>query len=164
MSVKKIFVLIISFIISSVVIPYTYTATGKTELLITAVPTPTPLSGKPPYSEYKGVSIGLTIDEARAKLGVPKEKLEGQDFYEFSPNESAQVYYDAAQKVSAFTVTYIGKLDNAPSPKAVFGEDAEVKPDGGIFKMVRYPKAGFWISYNKTGGDDPIIMIAMQKM
>ena len=42
--------------------------------------------------------------------------------------------------------------------------DVAPKEDGGIFKMNRYPKAGFWISYNKTAGADPMIIIAMQKM
>jgi hypothetical protein len=160
---KKILILFLSFFISVTAIVI-LTHTFENDEIHAAAPVPTPVSGKPPYSEYKGVSIGQTLDETRAKLGIPKEKLEGQDFFEFSPNESAQVYYDAAQKVTAITVTYTGNLDSAPTPKAVFGEDAEVKPDGGIFKMVRYPKAGFWISYNKTGGDDPLIMIAMQKM
>ena len=118
----------------------------------------------PPFMAYKGVSIGMTADEARQKLGSPREKADTQDFYVFSDNESAQIYYDGEKKVNALTVTYTGKLSEAPVPKAIFGDDAEVKPDGGIFKMVRYPKAGFWISYNKIIGDDTIIMIAMKKI
>ena len=118
----------------------------------------------PPYLAYKGVSIGMTADEARQKLGSLREKADTQDLYIFSDNESAQIFYDGDRKVNALTVTYTGKLSEAPVPKAVFGDDAEVKPDGGIFKMVRYPKAGFWISYNKIVGDDPIIMIAMKKI
>jgi hypothetical protein len=30
--------------------------------------------------------------------------------------------------------------------------------------MVKYPKAGYWISYLKTGGDQPLVMITVQKM
>jgi hypothetical protein len=118
----------------------------------------------PVYSSYKGVELGMSIEDARKKLGGPKEKSDGQDYFEISDNESAQIYYDAAHKVTAITTTYSGKLDAAPTAKIVFGLEAEVKPDGGVFKMVRYPKAGFWISYTKTGGDDPLIMIAMQKI
>ena len=129
-----------------------------------AVVLPTP-ADKPPYSAYKGVTIGTKTDEARAKLGGPKEKSDEQDFFEFSSREAAQVYYDAAtHSVTAVMVTYSGKLDGVPTPRDVFGEDAEAKPDGGIFKMVRYPKAGFWISYNKTAGDDPMVIIALNKM
>ena len=127
------------------------------------VPVPTPVTD-PLYSAYRAIAIGMTTDETRAKLGSPKEKADDQDFFQFSDHETSQVYYDAAHKVIAITVTYSGKLDAAPTAKAVFGEDVAAKPDGGIFKMVRYPKAGFWISYNKTGGNDPLIMIAIQKM
>jgi hypothetical protein len=118
----------------------------------------------PPYTGYRGVSIGMTVDEARQKLGSPREKADTQDFYVFSDNETAQIFYDGEKKVNALTVTYTGKLSEAPVPKAVFGDDAEVKPNGGIFKMVRYPKAGFWISYNKIIGDETVIMIAMKKI
>jgi hypothetical protein len=129
-----------------------------------ALPLPTP-ADKPQYSAYKGVTIGMKTDEARTKLGIPKEKSDEQDFFEFSSRESAQVYYDAAtHAVTAVMITYSGKLDGVPTAKDVFGEDAAVKPDGGIFKMVRYPKAGFWISYNKIGGDEPMVIIALQKM
>src|SRR5258708_20646992 len=89
-----------------------------------------PPADKPPYSGYKGVSIGMKMDEARAKLGAPKDKSDEQDSYVFSDNESAQVYYDASKIVTAVMVTYSGKIDAAPTPKAVFAEDAEAKPDG----------------------------------
>jgi hypothetical protein len=162
---KKINILVVSLFIGVFVIPATLTNLfGRVENHLTATAMPTPVSGKPPYSAYKGVTIGSTMDEARSKLGPPKEKSDEQDFFVFSDSESAQVYYDGAKTVTAITVTYVGNLSTAPSPKDVFGEEAEAKPDGGIFKMVRYPKAGFWISYNKTGGDDPLIMIALQKM
>jgi hypothetical protein len=42
--------------------------------------------------------------------------------------------------------------------------DVTAKPDGGINKMVKYPKSGFWISYLKTGGNDPMTVITVQKM
>jgi hypothetical protein len=29
---------------------------------------------------------------------------------------------------------------------------------------VRYPKAGFWVSYSRTAGDTPIVTIQIQKM
>ncbi|CAN5340406.1 hypothetical protein BH10ACI2_BH10ACI2_19070 [soil metagenome] len=129
-----------------------------------AVPQPTPVSEKPPYTGYKDVTIGMAAEIVRTKLGAPKEKSDEQDSFVFSDHESAQVYYDSAKKVTAVTVTFTGKIDTAPTPAAVFGVDAEVNPDGGIFKMVRYPKAGFWISYNKIPGAEPMIMIALQKI
>ncbi len=130
---------------------------------VLAAPLPTPVSGSPPFSSYKGVSIGMSMDEVREKLGKPKEPSDAIDYYAPSDHEFIQVYYEA-ETVTAITVTFSGKLDAAPDAKTVFGENAEVKPDGGIFKMVRYPKAGFWISYNKITGDDPMIMIAIKKI
>lgn len=127
------------------------------------VPAITQTRDTPLFTSYKGVSIGMSTKEVRDKLGNPKEASDGMDYYAPSEAEYIQVYYDNS-KVSAITVTFSGKLDGAPDCKAVFGEQAEVKPDGGIFKMVRYPKAGFWISYNKIIGDDPMIMIAIKKI
>ena len=118
----------------------------------------------PTYSGYKGVKIGMSTDEARKLLGTPKEKGDLQDYYVYSENEVAQVMYDAAHTVTAISVTYMGKGSSIPLPKDVFGEDAEVKPDGSIVKIVRYPKNGFWISYNRTAGADPIIIVTAQKL
>jgi hypothetical protein len=119
---------------------------------------------KPFYSEYKGVSIGTKADDARAKLGAPKDKSDTQDYYVFSDNESAQVLYDTDHTVRVISINYIGKLDTAPTPKAVFGSEVTANSDGSVNKMVKYPKAGFWISYYKTGGDDPMIVLTLQKM
>ena len=125
---------------------------------------PTPAAAQKTFSDYKGISIGLKADDVRGKLGNPKDKSAEMDLYVFSESESAQFYYDAAQVVTAIMITYSGDLKVAPTPKDVFGEAVAPKPDGGIFKMVRYPKAGYWISYNRTAGDDAVVSIAMQKI
>lgn len=160
---RKIEYFVISLIVALCVVPNAFTGASDEQVFFIA-PAPTPVDGKPLFAAYKGVAIGTTMDDARAKLGKAKESSDTQDFYIFSDNESAQVYYGAEKTVTAITVTYTGKLDGAPTAKAVFGEDAEAKPDGGIFKMARYPKLGFWISYNKTAGDDALIIIAIQKL
>jgi hypothetical protein len=121
-------------------------------------------SATPTYTGYKGVKIGMTTDEARKLLGNPKEKSEGQDYYLYSDNEAAQIVYDSTHKVTAISVTYMGKRSSIPTPQDIFGEDAEVKPDGSIAKMVRYPKEGFWVSYNRTAGDDPVVIVTAQKL
>jgi hypothetical protein len=46
----------------------------------------------------------------------------------------------------------------------VFGEDIEAKADGSKSRLVRYPKAGFWVSYNRTAGDTPLVTVTIQKM
>ena len=117
---------------------------------------------KPSYVEYKGVRIGMDAGEVRKKLGDPKDKGDVQDFYMFSEKETAQVFYDKG-KVMAVSVNYLDDK-SAPLPKIVLGIDLEAKPDGGMFKLVRYPDAGYWVSYNRTGGDDPLITVTMQRI
>jgi len=119
-------------------------------------------ANKPLYVDYKGVHIGMSVDEARKALGAPKDKGDAQDFYMFSEKETAQVYYDKG-KVMAVSVNYLGEK-NAPVPKVVFGMDVEAKPDGGIYKLIRYPEAGYWVSYNRSSGDDPLVTVTMQRI
>lgn len=119
-------------------------------------------SDKPLYVGYKGVSIGMDAGEVRKKLGDPSDKSDAQDFYVFSEKETAQVFYDKG-KVMAVSVNYLGEK-SAPLPKVVLGLDIEAKPDGGMYKLVRYPEAGYWVSYNRTGGDDPLITVTMQRI
>jgi hypothetical protein len=118
----------------------------------------------PPYSEYKGVRIGMTTDEARAKLGAPQDKSDDQDFFVFGEKESVQVFYDKAHKTYAISINYIGSTSSTPQPKAVLGSDIEAKPDGSMYKMVRYPKSKFWVSYSRSAGNDPLITITMQRI
>ena len=48
-------------------------------------------SQPPLYRDYKGVSIGMTAEEARARLGKPMTKGDDQDFYVISEKETVQV-------------------------------------------------------------------------
>lgn len=118
---------------------------------------------KPLYIEYKGVSLGMEASDVRKKLGNPTDKSDVQDFYVFSDTETAQVFYTKG-KVMAVAVNYVGDKSGAPLPKIVLGTDIEAKPDGAMHKIVRYPEAGYWVSYNRTGGDDPLITVTMQKI
>jgi hypothetical protein len=118
----------------------------------------------PAFQDYKGVRIGMTATEARQKLGAPTDKGDTQDFYLVSEKESVQVMYDAAKKVSAIALIYMNAGANAPNAKAVIGTDLEAKPDGSLYKLVRYPKAGYWVSYSRTAGDSPIVSVTMQKI
>lgn len=117
---------------------------------------------EPAYKAYKGVSIGMSADEARKKLGDPTDKSDKQDFYVFSDDETAQVFYDADKKVSAIAVVYTGGK-NVPTCNAVFGKEAPQKPDGTQYMRVQYPKTGYWVSYSRTGGDTPITSVTIQR-
>ena len=120
-------------------------------------------SDEPLYGEFKGLKLGASQDEARKRLGNPQEKDKVQDFFVFSDSERARVYYDDKGAVSAIIVTYIGKSAGAPAPKAVLGSDIEAKQDGSMYKMVSYPKAGYWVAYSRTAGDEPLTIITMQR-
>ena len=117
----------------------------------------------PPFREYKGVRIGMTAEEARKLLGTPTDKDDRQDFYSFNENETCQVFYDDAKKVFAVSVTYLSDKA-APPAKSVLGDEAEAKQDGSVYRLIRFPKVGYWVSYTRTSGDSPMTIIAMQKI
>lgn len=115
---------------------------------------------KPVFTAYRGVSVGLTTDEVRQKLGKPEEKFDEMDLFVFSEKERARVYYDKDKKARAISVTYIG---SAPTPVEVLGTEIEAKADGSMHHLIRYPEAGYWVSYNRTAGENPLVMVTMQK-
>ena len=120
-------------------------------------------SNTPVFTNYHGVSIGMAADEVRAKLEKIK-KGEGQDYLAFSDQESAQIYYDDKGKVTAISIDYFGDAGKAPTPETVLGVGVEPKADGSLYKLNRYPDAGYWVSYNRTAGDKPVVTITMQKL
>ncbi|HEY0077385.1 MAG TPA: hypothetical protein VGB73_01985 [Pyrinomonadaceae bacterium] len=128
-----------------------------------AAPAAAAADDEPPFKEYKGVSLGMSADEVRKKLGTPQDKSSQQDFYSFSDKEGAQVFYDAQQKVSAIAITYMGDVSSAPTPQAVFGSPVQAQPDGTVYKREKYQKAGLWLSYSRTGGDMPMVAVTIQK-
>lgn len=117
---------------------------------------------QPLYKDYKGVQIGMTADEARAKLGQPALKGDDQDFYVFSDKETAQVLYDAQHIVRVISVDYLGGV-GAPDPQTVVGGDLELR-NGSAYKLVRYERMGFWVSYNRTPGPMMTVTITLQKI
>lgn len=117
---------------------------------------------QPLYREYRGVRLGMTAEEARAKLGVPAMKSDDQDFYVFSANETAQIVY-AGQKVVTISTDYTGGI-TPPDYKTVVGEGLEQRPDGSLFRMVIYDSERFWVSYNKSVSVMPIVTITIGRM
>lgn len=118
----------------------------------------------PLYSDFMGVSLGMSADEAREKLGQPKDKGEGHDFFIFSEAKAAQVFYDAQGKVIAISVDYVGKDSDAPSPEMILGETVQPKPDGSMYELKRYPNEGYWVAYSRTAGESPLTTVTIQKI
>jgi hypothetical protein len=129
-------------------------------------PAPVPADhaqNEPPFHDYKGVRIGMAAEEARKLLGNPTDKDDKQEVFAVNDEESCQVYYDATKKVMAVSITYFSNKA-VPNVKAVLGEEPEAKQDGSFSKLIRFPKAGYWVSYTRTSGDAPMTIIAMQKI
>ena len=119
-------------------------------------------SPQPLFSEYKGIRLGMTAQEVRAKLGEPTVKGDDQDYYVISQTETAQFAYDKAQQVVTISIDYTGP--GLPDYRNVVGASIDEKEDGALYKMVRYEAQRFWVSYNRTSGAAPTVTITIQKM
>jgi hypothetical protein len=126
---------------------------------------PATVDESPIFHEYRGIQIGWLADDVRKKLGAPADKGEEQDFYTFGEKETCQILYDkVTKKVTAISVDFMTGASDVITPQQVFGSDFETKPDGSKHKLVRYPKAGYWVSYSRTAGDSPIVTITIQAL
>ena len=141
----------------------TSTAPQPQEVAVNSKASSPAAANVPVYADYRGIKIGMTADEVRSKVNGIK-KGEGQDLLASSDHESAQIYYDEKGKVTAISIDYFGDANGVPTPEAVLGAAIEAKPDGSMYRLTRYRDAGYWVSYNRTAGDKPIVTITMQKM
>jgi hypothetical protein len=118
---------------------------------------------QPLYKDYKGVRIGMTAAEVRTKLGQAGMRVDDQEFYVFNDRETAQFAYDTANRVIGISVNYLGGI-GAPDYRSVVGPDINVKPDGSMYKMVRYEQLGFWVSFSRTANNSVVMVtITIQK-
>ena len=118
---------------------------------------------QPLYRDYRGVRLGMTATEVRAKLGEPALKSDEQDFFIISVSETAQIAY-TAQKVTTISTDYAGGV-GAPDYKNVVGEGMLLqRPDGTMFKMVMYDAERFWVTYSKSATASPIVTVTIGAM
>ena len=118
---------------------------------------------QPSFTDYRGVKLGMSVEETRAKLGTPSIKYSDQDLFVMSENESAQIFYDAAQKVVTISIDYINGI-GAPDYKAVVGVELETRANGSLHKLVRFESRGFWASYHRTNSPVPNVTVTLQKL
>ena len=64
---------------------------------------------------------------------------------------------------SVFT-NFASGASQIPAAKDIVGSELDAKADGSAYKLVRYPKAGYWVSYSRTAGKDSTTTITMQKI
>ncbi|MBA2705313.1 MAG: hypothetical protein H0U60_15850 [Blastocatellia bacterium] len=113
---------------------------------------------------YRGIQLGMLADEVRKKLGDPKDKSDEQDFYLFGETETAQIVYDKTRKVVTISADFFTAANSVPTAKQILGAEVEAKADGSVYKMVRFPRAGYWLSYNRTAGNSPLTTVTLQKI
>lgn len=123
----------------------------------------TSVTQQPLYTDFRGVTLGMTATDVRAKLGNPVLKDDELDYFVFSDSLSAQVAYDSSHKAKVISVDYAGGA-GAPDYRAVVGPQLTTREDGSIYGMVRYESRGFWVSYNRTAGPVVIVTITIQKI
>jgi hypothetical protein len=111
------------------------------------------------YRDYRGVRLGMTAAEVRAKLGTAALQSDEQDFYVISANESTQIMY-RDQKVFMISTDYTNGV-GAPDYRSVVGEKLLERPDGSVFSMVRNDAERFWVSYNKSTSTVPVVTITL---
>ena len=121
--------------------------------LTSTTPTQQPL-----MTDYKGVRLGMTADEAHAKLGKGM-RVDDQELYVFNEQETAQLLFDRSNNVIGISVDFLGGV-GAPDYRTVVGPDVDVKPDGSMYKLVRYDNLGFWVSYNRTA-NTAVMMVSI---
>lgn len=114
--------------------------------------------------DYRGIQLGMLANDVRKKLGEPKDKSDQQDFYLFGETETAQIVYDKTGKVVTISADFLTVGTGVPTCKQVLGADVEAKADGSVYKMLRFPKAGYWLSYNRTSGNSPLTTVTLQKI
>jgi hypothetical protein len=142
-------------------------ATAQNEIKKDVVKEVKPAVLQPVFTEYKGITIGLTADEVRDKINK-KPKIEDKDgfYYVFSDNEAMQIVLDENKKVKVISIIYSGENSGAPTYEAVFGKDVpfEKNPDGRVYKLIRYPESGYWVAYSSSAGENSTITVTIQKL
>jgi len=159
-----------SVLATAIVFAFGIVAFGQDTTTATVVapqPKPSPAVIEPAVKELRGISLGMTVDEVRSKLGKPLSQDDSGLYYSFSNTESAQIGLNSDGKVRTIATIYSGGDQNAPKFEDVFGPSVQVaaSDNGRLYKMVRYPSAGFWIAYSKIGTDkNELTTVTMKKI
>lgn len=129
--------------------------------------TTTPQVPAPLVDDINGITLGMTADDVKSKLGKPDTSDSATMYYDLDKGEQVQLRLDADKKVSMIAGIYTGKNADAPDFSEVFGPAAQPVPqqNGTIYKLVRYPSAGYWVAYSRLELDNgPMTTVTLQKI
>jgi hypothetical protein len=132
-----------------------------------AVAEATTQAPQPLIGDIKGITLGMTADEVKSKLGKPETSDASTMYYDLNKGESVQLQLDSDKKVVMVAAMYTGNKADAPDVAEVFGSDVKIVPrkDSRIYKLVRYPAAGYWVAYDRLQLDSgPMTTVTIKKI
>jgi len=121
----------------------------------------------PLVDDIHGISLGMTANEVRNKLGKPDTGDSTMMYYDLDKGEQVQLQLNAEKKVSMIAGIYLGKDADPPEFAEVFGPDAQPvrQEDGKIYRQVRYPSEGYWVAYSRLELESgPMTTVTIQKI
>ncbi len=130
----------------------------------------TPVSRAEPaplVSDVEGITLGMTSEAVREKFGKPEAGDASSSYYKLDKARQLQLRFDGDGEVTMASMIYSGKDARAPEAAEVFGPGVSVEPDesGKVYKMVRYPAAGYWVAYSKIDLDGgPMTVVTIQEL
>ena len=134
---------------------------GETESASVQQPIAAPAPAAP---SVRDIELGMSVDDVKAKLGKPEVTDDTGMYFTLSGGDSVQIGLDENKKVRTVAAVYAAGSKLAPSPDEVLG-DAVEKTDGDMYKMVRYPDKGYWVSYSRSGSDKkPLVVVTLRKI
>src|SRR5437868_1129897 len=104
---KENFLSVLIMFVMSAIFVMAWSANAQAQKARAVLSTAAVVTQQPLYTDYKGVRLGMTAQEARTKLGEPTLKSDEQDYFVISEKETAQIGYDAAHKVTVISVDYL---------------------------------------------------------
>jgi hypothetical protein len=118
----------------------------------------------PLVHSVRDVELGMSIDDVKKKLGRPEVQDDTGLLFNLSGGSSVQIGLDENKHVRVVAVIYSAGSKDAPALKDIFGASAE-DSTGDVYKMERYPDAGYWLSYSRSNSQDkPIVVVTMRKI
>lgn len=119
-----------------------------------------------PYlKEYRKIAIGTPADTLGEVWGKPQMEYPDGFIYELSDSETVQIVISPEKKIATISVTFV-EGRGAPAFAEVFGGaiTPEKRENGSVYKLVRYPDAGYWVAYSMGPGEKANVSLTMQKL